>query len=150
MLLFIEIITILKVIKTCPASREKGHQFFEEATTKNKVKQKVASSNRPRWYGLYDPGKRCRVPGHGCANTTGVSFMSENLMMTSLDAADLMAIEGGRGTCHGGHRSHRSGGGGGGSLLNQILNAVGLNAGGLVGTNNGTFISSGNVFNFNF
>jgi hypothetical protein len=72
--------------------------------------------------------------------------MSKNLTMATLDAADLMAIEGGRGHCHGGHHGHH--GGGGRSLLNQ-LNQAGVVIG-QQGTNNGTVNISGNVFNFNF
>ena len=56
----------------------------------------------------------------GAQDTTGASSMSENLVMAALDTADLMAIEGGRGRCHG-HGGHEGQGGRqGGSFNNQL------------------------------
>jgi hypothetical protein len=61
--------------------------------------------------------------------------MSENLMMAALDTADLMAIEGGRGRCHG-HGGHEGQGGRQGGIFNNQL-GQGLQAIGVQGINNG-------------
>jgi hypothetical protein len=66
--------------------------------------------------------------------------MSKALKMESIKATDLMAVEGGYSPDKYLKLVPTQ-------VINQQFNSVGLNAGGLVGTNNGTFNSTGNQFN---
>src|SRR5262249_35976119 len=104
---------------------EKSNGTDGAGDTEGRRKQEVAASDRPRDRGPIDPGSCCRGPAAGWRNYTGARVMSENLAMAAVDAADLMAGEGGH-SPHPHHHAHhgQGGGGGGGGGLGGFLSGL--------------------------